>query len=869
MFPRVAAFLRSVLARRRAESELDEELRLHVEMETQANIERGMPPGEARRIALRDLGGVEQTREAVRDVRRWNLDAVWQGLRYCVRVYRRRPVATALSLLTLTLAMGTTTGVFSVVSALLLKPLPFRAAERLVELQRFGRSASTQAGFHAWRTSRSYLEDAVFYSAGQVNLGFGDSSDRVRLTHTSSNFFSTLGIQPVRGRAFAPGEDVPGRSSVAVVSYPFWQQRLGGTADVVGSDIRLNGRTFTIVGVAPRGVVFPAGSSVWTPTAFDEAGQLAQDSSIPNVLGRVKGGLTMAQAAASFEREAADLGPFDIRFSKGAAGNRSLVALRDSIVGPARQAVLVLLAAVACILLIACSNVANLILMRVTERQRELLVRSTLGAGRRRIVQQLATESAVLSCLAGTFGFVVAGWVTRLAAVALPPQVTSQSYSLLDWRVFAVAAALICVTTAVAGVLPALHAVRLTGGDSPLRAATGVVGAQASHARRMLVGLQVALSLVLLAGATVLGRSFVKLLTTDLGLRTANLITLSVNFVGSRYQKATVQADYVRESIQRLRDREGVLSVGAVEVLPLDSSTAISSSYYRTPLGRTQPVGVVVVSPNYFRTMGIELLHGREFIDSDRLSSERVAVVSQELAEIYGGAKQAVGRVITLDWFQRPAYRIVGVAHAVRSRGPAFAAKQGLLFVLSEHRRNGVQQMSFVVRVSGDPKGRLAACRTALQSVERELAVHGPFSVDERLDGIIARPRFYATVVVFLGGFALMLAVLGIYALSGYSVVQRTHEIGVRLAMGGSASAVRNLLLRQALMPVAVGIAAGLGGVQAFGSLFQHLVTPAAPIGVWPGVLVAALLAVTAVTASWLATRRVLQLDPVEVLRSE
>jgi len=872
------AYLGGLLRRDAIDKEVDEELRFHVEMETQANIGRGMSAAEARRRALLDLGGVTQTKEAIRDERRLPLDEVRQDVRHAFRVYARRPSITMLVLAALALAMGTTTGVFGVVNGLLLRPLPFARADRLVDLGFLPKSAAeSNKGCHEWRTSRAYLDDAAVWETITANVGLDAGSQRVTLTHTSSNFFSALGSPAAFGRTFVEGEDAPGRYYVAVISHAFWQSALGGGASAIGSSLRLNGETYTVVGIAPPENDFPHHTAVWTPTIFDRARDRNGQMPFRHVLGVLKADLTPRQAAAGLNAEIQATGPFDTALSTSRGRNESpLVALTDQLSGSSRRAALALLASVVFVLLIACANAANVALMRACERRREIAVRAALGASRGRLVEQHVTEGLVLCLAAGLAGLPVAFWVTRLVASAQPPELASQHYTLIDWRGLALALFVVVAATLISGVVPALVSTARQTTDGLRVHASTAAPRDDRRARDALVALQVGIALVLLANAVSFSRVFVRLVTTDLGLRIDRVVTVTVEFPRARYQQREDQRKYVQDVLDRLRTVPGVRSVAAVEVLPLDLTpflpgqvgAATVGAYYVDATGRGRPVGMVVVTPGYFRTVGVDFVEGREFAESDRTSGEPVAVISEEMAGTLEPGRRGIGSRLSLEGVQQPAYRIIGVARAVRERGPAYSGRP-LVYVLSDHRRSTPRHMTFVASIGGYATVSAGPCLSAIRSLDREVPVSGPFTLEERLAGLLALPRFYTTAVVFLAAFAWLLAVVGIYGTASYSVVQRTHEIGVRLAVGADAARLRVRIVLQTLAPVTIGAVGGIAASILLRGLSAEMMTPREPIGIGTCVLAACVVFMTAGAASWVAAAGVIRLNPLDVLRAE
>ncbi len=878
MLAGLRAYVTALLRRNTIDAEVAEELRFHVEMETEANLRRGMPPAEARRVALRDLGGVTQTQESIRGLRMLWVESVWQDVRHAFRLHARRPLATTLVLAALALAMGTTTGVFGVVNGLLLRPLPFARATRLVELSFLPRRANESAkGFHEWRTRRPYLEDAALWETVAANLGLEAGTQRVTLTRTSSNFFSALGSAAELGRTFVEGEDAPGRDFVAVISHAFWESLLGGDPSAVGSSLRVNGETYTVVGIAPPENDFPHHTALWTPAVFDRARDRGAQVPVKGVLGVLKAGMTLRQAAAGLAAEIQATGPFDTAMTKSRGSSElPLTLLMDRLSGPSRRASLALMALVAFVLLIACANAANVALMRACERRRELAVRAALGASRGRLVRQHVIESLALCAAAGLAGLPIALWVTRLVASAQPPELASQRYTLADWRVFVWAAVVVAGATLVSGVVPALVSTARRTDDGLRVQPSGGTPPRDRRTRHALVALQAGIALVLLTGAVSFGRTFAQLVTTDLGLRTDRVVTVSVELAGTRYQGREFQLQYVRDALDRLRSVPSVLSVAAVEVLPLEltpfipggASAAAAGAYYVAASGRSQIVGVVVATPGYFRTMSIDIVEGREFAESDRTSGEPLAVISEEMARTLEPDQRRVGSRFRLAGFDPPAYRVIGVVRAVRERGPAYAGRP-LVYVLSEHRRTTPRQMTFVASVGDSTDVSAASCLSAVRSLDRDVPMSGPFTLEERLWSILARPRFYTIAVAFLASFAMLLAVAGIYGTAAYAVVQRTHEIGVRLAVGADAARLRTGLVLQTLLPVTGGAAGGIAASLALTGLTAEMMAPPEPVGLGTCVLAAAVLCTSAAAASWLAAAGVTRLNPLEVLRSE
>lgn len=791
---------------------------------------------ERTRLSWRALLDVAATApgEALRELR--------QDLRYAARVYRRRPAATVLALGALALAIGATTGIFSVLNALLIRSLPFRDADRLV--------------FHVSATgSDAYLEGAATYAAQPMNLGVGGESYRATVCESTDNFFHLLGASPQLGRGFSAGEDAEGRSAVAVIGYGLWQQAFGGDARAIGATIRLNGSPVTVIGVAAPTFDFPDKSSVWTPTAKFH---LPSINWMPQTIGRLKHGVSFSQASAIYRAEAERE---NARGPKRAEQAASLAQLQDRLAGPVRPASLVLMGLMAFVLLIACANLAHLLLSRTTERCQELAIRAALGASRARLTRQLITEAIVLTSTAAITGLAVAQWTARLAAVAQPEQLAARPYSVLDWRVLAFTLGVAAITGLVFGVLPASLIGRMQPGRDAIRIQAGTRGSSANRVRMGLIALQAALAVTLASGTFSMGRSFLKMMGIDLGYRTSRVVTMSVSLPLTHDRTAPL----VRKALAELRAVPGVQSAGAASYLPLVPSSIQEGTFFRMNEGEPKRSSrVMLVSPDFFRTMGTALLEGREFTERDRRGSEPVVIVTEDLARSYGGPR-LVGNKIYLEP-ARVWATVVGVVRAQRFQGPESGPWEAIYRPMDQYEQ---WFATFVARVRGNPETYLALCRDAVQKADRSVPVFDVKTLDQRLADATARPRFYTTAILFLTGFALLLAAIGAYGAASHVVSQRRHEIGVRIAVGGPPRRVRGLILREGIAPVCTGIAAGLGGAWELSGLLKHLMASAERVRI--GTCASAALAIAAATvgAIWVGTRRVARTDPAAALRVE
>ena len=782
---------------------------------------------------------------------------IGQDSRHAVRLWRRRPVHTAFTLGVLAIAIGANTGVFSVLNALLLRSLPFADPTRLALLRMSSPPARNAGEFHAWRQQSLYLADAALYSSVEMNVDEGREAARLRLTETSWNFFSLLGTQTVRAGRLLPTKTRPGAErspSSDMVCGSSGSEAILGPSE---PRFALNGTPLTIVGIAPQGFDYPLKTAVWSPTVFDfplvpKTGVIFRHS-----VGRLNPALTWAQARHAFETEAYERAPD--RRNADAANRPALVPLQEELAGPVRRASLVLMAGVTLLLLLACANIANFVLARTLSRANELMIRTALGASRARLTQQLLTETALLSLIATIAGLLVAVWTTRLATSVQPAQLSSQAYSIMDWRVVCFAIALAVVTGLVFGVGPALYATR---GSVMTSGRTATATRRQGRTRHVLVAAQIAITIVLLAGSFALGRAFVNLLGVDPGYEVRSIATMSVSFAGTEYQNGERSNLYYADVLRRLADVPGVTSASATEFLPLATEGYMGGRFTVDQTGPLTFTTVVPVAPDYFRTIGAQMLVGREFSPQDRNSSEPIAVVNEEFARLFGDPSAVVGRSVTAE--RTRSRRIVGVVRGMRDGGPVYMP-QPQVFWLSR----SPQALTIVVRVTGDARDRIAVVRDAVAAVDPRVPVFNVKTMSDRLDEVLARPRFYATAVIFFGGLALLLAIIGVYGVVAHAVGERTREMGIRLALGTTPDRLRGALLRRTLVVVSCGALPGVAIALGMARYLQDLIRSADAQMVATSLFAMTTTVVVAAIATWTATRRVASLDIMQVLRPD
>jgi putative ABC transport system permease protein len=774
-----------------------------------------------------------------------------QDVRHALRLWIRRPLLTGFAIITLAIGIGANTGVFSVVNALLLRSLPFHEPDRLALIRNVIPPHDSAKEFHEWRARSAYLADAALIEEYDVNLGGVREAARAHVTQTSWNFFSTLGTPPVVGRGFTRGEDTPGRDAIAVIGYGLWQQLFAGDARALGSTIRIDGKPLTIVGVASPGFDYPRGTVLWKAASY------APGNNGWDTVARLKPGVTWPQARAAFNVEVERLWP-----DRGNLDPRQrprMTSLQDGLAGPVKSASLLLMASVALILLIACTNIANLLLARTADRAGELAIRAALGASRARLAQQVLTECLLLSLFAAVAGLAVASATISLAGKLQPPPLAAQSYSILDGRVLGFALAASILSALLFGALPSLYAGRIYAFGT--RGATRTRGSRI--VRETLVAAQVTLTVVLLTTSVSVGRGFLKLMGTDRGYNVKELVTVNVSLDGTTYQLAERQLPFFEEALARVRRLPGVQSASATVFLPLYSTGFVGGPFGID--GRPTGAMMVPVLPDYFRTMGGTILCGREFTDAEVRSDASVAVVNENFARDFGPAREALGRQLTLG--RQPPWKIIGVVKGMDYETDAAPPKSHQIF-LPAHDPGGFFS-TIVARVDGRAEDRLPMIRDAIRSVDAQVPVFGARMMEQRLADVLSRPRFYSTAVLFFAGFALLLAVIGIYGIVSYAVVQRAHEMGVRMALGTTPLRLRGTVLRQGLLTVATGAIPGIAGAMLAGRFLGSLIEGTQSAGLATSAVSVLLIALVASTCIWAATRRIARLDIMEILRSE
>jgi putative ABC transport system permease protein len=802
-----------------------------------------------------------------------------QDLRFAVRSLLRSPRFTIPALLALALGIGSTSAIFSVVNGVMLKPLPYRDGDRVVVVwehnlrRNRARNVIAPANFVEWRTRSQSLEHIGMVGAARLNMVLGGQPEEIAGFTFSSDAFAALGVTPTIGRPFSPGEDEDGNDQVVVLGYEFWRARFGGRADIVGTKVITNGEPRTVVGVMPADFsVIGQKADFLIPYGWTLEGlRSAPGRGASHGVARLRDGVSFDQAAAEMRTIGSQL---EKEFPRRNTGwSVTLVPIHEQMVDQIRPALLVLAGAVGLVLLIACVNVANLLLARSTVRQRELGIRNALGAKRGRLVRQMLTESLLLGVTGGAAGLALAFAFHRglLALVADRIPVPRLEQVALDLPVLAFTISLALATGLLFGVVPAVLA-SASAGDALREGGRHGGGPRSRRVLGMLVVAEVALSLVLLAGAGLLIRSFMRLQNIDPGFRAGGLLTARVNLPGSRYEDDRVSAQFYTDAIARISAAPGVASAAGVSFLPL-AGMGIGTSFYRADQPQPAPgdlpgTDVKPVTPGFFRTMGIPQLAGRDIAPADQLDSPRVAVISESLARRFFAGENPIGKQLNIS-IGPPggaAWEIVGIVGDIKMTSLDGELRPA---VYLPHTQLAIGLMTFVVRTETDPLSLVSAVRSSVQSLDPELPIADVRAMDEVVDATLARPR---TVAAILGVFALMalvLAAVGVYGVMAYSVAQRTQEIGVRMALGATPQSVFRLILGQALRLVVVGVVIGLAAAGFLTRLLETLLFETEALDPWTFAVTAILLGLVATLASYVPARRGTRVAPVEALRAE
>src|SRR5262245_16582375 len=810
------------------------------------------------------------------------MQTLWQDLRFGARMLRKKPGFTLIAMITLSLGIGANTAIFSVVNAVLLQPLPFREPERLVMVWRtntertMGKAPVSMPNFIDWKRRNEVFEQMAAWVTWRVSLA-GDAEPEVApVAAVTAGFFETLGVAPALGRGFLPHEDQPGAEPVAVISHGLWRQRFGGEPDVIGKKMLVDASPVTVVGVMPPGFDHPSDYSagysgkikLWTILTLDP--QANRNNHYYSVVASLKPGVTMGHAVAnkdSVSRQLAEEYPQTNRHHFA-----ELTPLHEQVTGRIREPLLLLFGAIGLVLLIACANVANLLLARAAGRERELAVRTAMGASRWRLLRQLLTESFLLAGLGAAAGLLVAAWGIDLLSAFSALEIARLSEVALDRYALGFASSMALLTGLICGIAPAWLGARQSLSATLKEGARQTTGGRGSRRLRGgLVVVEIALSIVLLIGAGLLVKSFLRLWSVDPGFNPAGVLTLNLSLPGARYSQPGQWAAFAEQVAEKLQSLPGAQATAVSSSVPMDGYRiarvyAIEGRPEPDP-GNTPAVANVSVSPDYFRALQIPLLSGRAITARDDAQSPAVVVVSQRFADRYFPGEEAIGRRVRMATQRPPVWReIVGVVGDVRQFQLEAGPRPMVYFPFKQYPQPVVTLMA---RSADDPHGLAGAMKQAVYAADKDLGISKLAPLEGMVADSIAHRRALMTLLAVFATLALALATIGIYGVMAYAVAQRTHEIGVRMALGARKNDVLKLVIGQGLKLVMMGVALGVSAAFGLARLMTTLLYQVRPTDPATFGAIAALLTVVALLACYVPARRATKTDPMNALRHE
>ena len=871
--------LRALLNRHQVDRELDDELQYHLALDAEARRARGIPPGEARRQALAALGGLASIREQVRESRFCaSLEHVYWDVRFGLRMLRREPGFTATMVLTLTLAIGATTTIFSVVDAVLLQPPPFPDADRLVTLQQTDPENNNLSGevsppnFLDWRARARSFDHVVGIEPWAFDFISTDEPERFSAFLVTEGFFEALGVDAAYGRTFLPDEFRPG-GDVVVLTDGLWRRRFDGDTGIIGRVLALDGQRYTVVGVLPPD--FELGlergrteRDLFAPKAITEYEHLWRATGWWHVIGRLRPETTLAEAQAEMDAIADTLAADHPRTNTG-VGVR-VTPLRARQVEAVRPTLLLLWGAVVFVLLIACVNVASLMLAQGARRAQEFALRTAVGGGRKRLQGQLLTESVVIAALGGLGGLAVTAGALDAITALLPTDVPRLSQIAISGRIIGFAAGLVVLTALAFGGAPAVQILRQDVSGPLIRGQRVGRAMGKQRTRRVLVAGEVALALVLLVGAGLLVQSFARLVSVDLGFAPQNTVALQV-FYPENWSEAT--ENFFDQTLDDIRALPGVVAVGAVSAFPLGLADVTIQSplkmHDRPPPapGDEPATAVAFATSGYFDAMQIPLRDGRVFGDQDEAARPAVAVINETLARQHWPRSDPITRRLTVEGYGRAfEAEIVGVVGAVRPRG--FDSRPRPEVFIS-HAHHAVGSMTYVVRTARDPTASISAIRDVIKAVDLRQPIYSVATVEQLLFDTLAARRLVTFVLTLFGLVALVLAGVGIYGVIAVTTAQRTHEIGLRLALGAQPRDVVHMVVRGALGLAGAGVAAGLLAALVTSQALATLLFEVSPTDIKTLAAVSLLLLLLAAAAAYVPARRAAGVDPLVAIRTE
>jgi len=891
---RIASGFENLFRKTHNDRDLDAEVRSYVQLLAEENMRAGMPPERALREARVELGGIEQVKEQSRDARAGaSFDSLLQDLQYGARILRKNSGFSAIAILTLALGIGASTAVFSLVNAVLLKPLPYPSSQQIVFPWRQP-PVGLNLGYNEmpWgrpdflffaRESKSFQSEAAFKSDSFNLTGSGDAA-RLDGLRASAGFFPSLGISPVIGRTFTAEEDQAGHEHVVVLSHRLWRDRFGGDTQILGRVLQLNSEPYTIIGVMPPGFVFPRAdempnsfpfpreTQLWVPLALIPGPTIPGEDSELAVIGRLQPGITSAQAQLEMNVMAKRLEDF---FPGGKGWfSMKITSMEQQIAGDLRRPLLLILGAVGVVLLIACSNVAGLLLSRSLARTKEFTLRAALGAGKWRLMRQLLTEALILAGIGGIAGILIAKAAIHFVKFFAPPNIPRLNEVSLDLRVVLFALAVTSVTGILFGLAPAIAGSRGNLVES-LKEGGQRSGSRASAAklRNVLLISEVALALVLVISAGLLTRTFLRLLRVDPGFNPTRVLTFELTLPATKYADQPQIVALYQKALQSIRSLPGVESAGITATTPLGGATESTSIRLPDQPSRDPKAGAfsnyTMVSPGYFAAAETPILRGRDFLDSDTADSQPVTIINSAMAKKFWPGQDAIGKQVAPASKKYPAETIIGIVPDVKRLSLREDPPPEMYVPYNQKVWPSLLTMDIILRTKIDPASLTDSVRNALRSVDPDLPLAKIATLSTIVDDSMTLPRFAVFVLSSFAGLALLLASVGMYGVISYFVGQRTREIGVRVALGAQRRDVFGMVLSQGARLATVGIALGLLGALAATRMMVSFLYGVQPTDPLTFAALPFLLLSIALLACYIPARRAMRVDPMVALRHE